>query len=160
MSLHIFTVPVLDIESKIAVVNQFIEQNTVIGIEKQFVSNGDNSFWSICVTKTDSVVDGAKKLDRNYKKKGIDYKEVLSPEDFSLYVKLRNLRKEIGLSEGLAVYAIFSNAQLAEMVTKKVATKTDMASIEGIGEKRLEQYATPFLDAIKQHSVPEKTEET
>lgn len=160
MSLHIFTVPVLDADRKIEVVNQFIEQHTVTGVDKQFVSNGENSFWSFCVTKTDSTFDKSIRTQKNQKHKGIDYKEVLSPEDFARYVKLRNLRKEIGLAEGLPVYSIFSNAQLAEMVTKKVATKAEMAKIAGIGEKRLDQYATAFLDAIKEDSLPEKSDKT
>jgi hypothetical protein len=40
-----------------------------------------------------------------------DYKEILSPEDFSLFSKLREIRKKLAGDNGLPVYAVRTNEQ-------------------------------------------------
>jgi len=75
----------------------------------------------------------------------IDYREVLSGEDFQVFSRLRDERKKIAEAEGVPVYAIFSNAQLAEMVKRKVRTPADMSGIEGIGKARVEKHAGRLL---------------
>lgn len=75
----------------------------------------------------------------------IDYREVLSAEDFQVFSRLRDERKKISDAEGVPVYAVFTNAQLAEMVTRKVRTAVDMGAIEGIGKARVEKHAERLL---------------
>ena len=48
----------------------------------------------------------------------VDYREVLSPEQFAAFVKLRALRQAIAKDEAVPVYVIFTNEQLAAMVQK------------------------------------------
>jgi len=80
------------------------------------------------------------------RKSRIDYKEVLNEQDFALFSKLRELRKQIAEKEGIPVYAVFTNEQLAEIVRRKVKTKTEMRKIEGIGEAKVEKYGTIFFN--------------
>ena len=46
--------------------------------------------------------------------KKVDYKEILSEEDFIFYSKLRELRKELTNNEALPVYTFFTNEQLVK----------------------------------------------
>jgi superfamily II DNA helicase RecQ len=82
-------------------------------------------------------------------KRGVDYKEVLSAEDFAVFAKLRDLRKEMAEKEGVPPYAVFTNEQLAAMVTTKADTQAALAKIDGIGSARIEKYAAAFLEALK-----------
>ena len=82
-------------------------------------------------------------------KSRIDYKEVLSPEDFELFSRLRELRKSIADVEGIPPYAVFTNEQLAEMARTKVKTKSDMSKINGIGDAKMKKYADRFLGAMQ-----------
>ena len=52
---------------------------------------------------------------------------------------------------GAAIHSseALTNEQLAEMVTRRTLTQTDLASIEGIGKARLEKYGTAFLNLLK-----------
>jgi hypothetical protein len=50
----------------------------------------------------------------------VDYKEVLNEADFAVFSRLRDLRKVIAEKEAVPAYAIFTNEQLAAMVTGKV----------------------------------------
>ncbi len=45
-------------------------------------------------------------------------------------------------------YALFSNEQLAAMVTQRVSTRADLRAIAGVGEARLEKYADEFLQEL------------
>jgi hypothetical protein len=50
----------------------------------------------------------------------VDYKEVMNEADFAVFSRLRDLRKVIAEKEAVPAYAIFTNEQLAAMVTGKV----------------------------------------
>lgn len=77
------------------------------------ITDGVNSFWSICVTWFDG---GAAPSGDNQKKPSVDYKQILSETDFGLYVELRNLRKTLADNHGVPPYALFTNELLAAMV--------------------------------------------
>jgi ribonuclease D len=58
----------------------------------------------------------------------VDYKEVLKPEEFEVFSRLRDWRKNVAEKEGVPVYAVLTNEQLAQMVQKQVKSK---AGLEG-----------------------------
>ena len=123
--------------------NQFCHQHRIVNTEKHFVANGDTSFWSLCV----SYLESAEPVSS--KKTTVDYKEVLSEEDFAIFAELRELRKNIANAEAIPVYAIFTNQQLAAMVENRVLSKSAMQTIEGIGQGRINKYADAFINLLK-----------
>ena len=78
----------------------------------------------------------------------VDYRDVLSADDFSLYSRLRDVRKQIADAEGVPVYAVFTNAQLAEMITRRLTSATGLAEIDGIGKARLDKHAAQFVPLL------------
>jgi hypothetical protein len=44
----------------------------------------------------------------------VDYKEILSSSEFTVFSELRRIRKEISQTEAVPAYAIFTNEQLAQ----------------------------------------------
>ncbi|MCP4267733.1 MAG: hypothetical protein GY777_19560 [Candidatus Brocadiaceae bacterium] len=123
--------------------NRFLKSVKVVDVQREFFSHGDNIFWALSIEYMDVAVGGQK--PPYGRKQKIDYRDVLSDADFTMFSKLRELRKTIAESEGVPVYTVFTNEQLAEMVTKKITTKSDMGGIVGIGEAKLEKYADKFL---------------
>jgi len=77
-----------------------------------------------------------------------DYREQLSTEDFELFNRLRDERKKWAEAEAVPVYTIFSNAQLAAMVQKRVRSTTDLEAIEGIGPARVAKYGERLLAVL------------
>jgi superfamily II DNA helicase RecQ len=126
--------------------NTFVSQHRISHIDKHFVADGANSFWSICVTWLDSEGSLADSIAK--RKNKIDYKDVLSEADFLIYARLRDLRKVIAEREGTPVYNIFTNEQLAAMVQQRILTKSALLAVEGIGQTRVEKYGNDFLDCI------------
>ncbi len=74
--------------------------------------------------------------------------EFESEEDRDLWERLRNLRRELASNQNVPPYVIFSDRTLWEMVRFKPRTLQDMASINGVGVKKLDQYGLVFLDVM------------
>jgi len=85
----------------------------------------------------------------------VDYKDVLSPEDFAVFAKLREWRKKTADAEAVPVYTIFNNEQLAKIVEKKIITKKALQEIEGVGEARVKKYGDAVISIM---TSPEVTE--
>jgi superfamily II DNA helicase RecQ len=144
MNYQFFVIPAHNPVSAQEKLNRFCAGHRVANVEKAFVANGDRSFWSVCVT----WLDGAGEKGSRPKSR-VDYKEVLNEKDFAIFVKLRTLRKTIAEKEGLPVYALFSNEQLAAMVQKRIITRTALGAIDGVGKARLEKYGEAFISVLR-----------
>jgi superfamily II DNA helicase RecQ len=81
--------------------------------------------------------------------RGKDYKEILSPDDFAVFAKLRELRKEMAQAEAVPVYTIFTNEQLAQMVQDRCGSKADLEKVAGVGDARIEKYGPRFLGLLQ-----------
>ncbi|NOZ53457.1 MAG: hypothetical protein GXP08_10020 [Gammaproteobacteria bacterium] len=101
-----------------AEVNSFLTGHAIQTVDRQFISAGKQSGWSLCV-----VYELSSKQNPSLRKKGsIDYREVLDAADFDVYAELRRLRKRLAEEQAVPAYTVFSNEQLASMVTRKVRT--------------------------------------
>ena len=78
----------------------------------------------------------------------VDYKEILSPDEFILFAKLRDLRKEIAQTEAVPVYAVFTNEQLSQMIQQEAKSKSEQSKLEGVGESRIEKYGARILELL------------
>ncbi len=127
--------------------NKLLRGGRIASVRKEFVSNGEDSFWAFCI----EFLDGALGMDKGRGASGpkVDYKEVLNVEDFAVFARLRDLRKAISEKEAIPAYSIFTNEQLAAMVTGKVDTLTAMSAIPGVGAARIDKYGAAFLAALK-----------
>ena len=131
--------------------NSFCSQNKVLSFNESFVADGKNSFWAFSISYLESSNSGLPNTNQSSgKKQSIDYKEVLNEADFAMYVHLREIRKEEALKHGVPTYIIFTNEQLATLVTSKVTTKNQMLAISGVGQSRVEKYGEPFLKALNE----------
>ena len=141
-------IPAQDSSDATNELNNFCTQHRIAAIEKQFVNDGANSFWSICVTFLDGqgAILG---VSTGKSKKTIDYKEVLNDDDFIIYSQLRDLRKTIAERDGTPPYNVFTNEQLANIVQQRVTNKTDLLALEGIGQTRVDKYGELFITQMK-----------
>lgn len=71
--------------------------------------------------------------------------------DKKLFAKLRKLRKSIADSDGLPPYVVFSDATLIDMAEVLPTSYGEMLAVSGVGQRKLEKYADPFLDLIQEH---------
>lgn len=126
-----------------AELNRFLRSVRVLQVQKEFVNLGAQSFWSLCVEYIESATVKAKNS-----RPSIDYKEVLSPEDFELFSNLREVRKELAAEETVPVYAICTNEQLAEIAKQRPQTLADLKKIDGLGDAKVEKYGERLLAGV------------
>ncbi len=86
--------------------NKFLKSNRIINVEKKLIDGERGTGWLFLIEYC-----GETKIQSPSPK--VDYKEVLSAPEFALFDKLRKLRKDLGDRQGVPVYTIFTNEQLA-----------------------------------------------
>lgn len=148
MAFQFFTVPIHDDGEAQAALNAFLGTHKVLNVERRWVDQGSQSFWTFCVDYLPQGNKAKTDLPRFGQKERIDYKEKLPPAQFEVFSKLRDLRKEIAQVEAVPVYTIFSNEQLAQMVTDGVRTKSALEKVVGVGEARVAKYGTRFVELL------------
>lgn len=152
MTLHFFAIPALSPQPAQDELNRFCLAHRVVSIERQFVGDGSNAYWALCVTvaAADTALPDALKAQDSRAKSNtgggrVDYKEILNEQDFALYAVLRNWRKSTAEAEGVPVYAVFTNEQLAEIVRRRVDSLTALGAIDGVGPSRVQRYSQTLL---------------
>ena len=128
--------------------NSFLANHCVLSVTREFLNVGENSHWCFCVDYLDAVASSKVK---NSRRTAVDYTELLAPDEFALFAKLRDLRKELAQAEGVPVYTIFTNAQLAQIVQSRATSKAELQIIEGLGDARMEKYGSRIAEFAKEH---------
>ncbi len=134
MQFQVMRVPVSDSAQAVEDLNRILRGCRVVRVERELVVDGANSFWTFCV----EYLEGPSPIGRLQGK--VDYREVLSPQQFERFARLRVLRKELADKEAVPVYAIFTNEQLAQMVRLEQPSKKGVEAIQGIGAAKMEKY--------------------
>ncbi len=152
MRYRFFTIPIHGGEGAEAELNRCLAETRVLTVDRQFVADGANSAWAVCL----AVHDGDGRSPPATRRAGkIDYKEVLSADDFAVFARLRDLRKQLAERDGVPPYAVFTNEQLAAIVQGRVTSPTALKAIDGIGDARVEKYAAPVLAVMTATPVAE-----
>lgn len=152
MAYRFFQVPVRDSGAAEEELNRFVRGHRVLSVDRRWVDLGTESFWSFCVDYLETAgTSGAPGRPPGEPRGKVDYREVLNPEQFAAFVKLRALRQAISKEEAVPVYVIFTNEQLAAMVQNGAASKADLGRIDGVGEARIQKYGERFLACLKDH---------
>jgi superfamily II DNA helicase RecQ len=144
MQLRFFTIPVLGGEAAAEELNRFLAGHRILAVDRHLAQDGGSSLWALCVSY-EPVGDSRPPSAKRGK---VDYREVLNEADFTVYARLRSLRKEIAEREGVPLYALFTNDQMAEMVTRRASSIGALREIPGVGEARVEKYGAAFLNTL------------
>lgn len=148
MQVKLFTIPLFDNEAELNEMNGFLRAQKVLTIDKQFVSVGENAYWSFCVTylnlsKQTTATQNAPRANK------IDYKEVLDVATFAVFSNLRTIRKQIAENEAVPAYAIFTDSELAEIAKLETIDTKSLLSIQGIGQKKAEKYGKMLCEQYR-----------
>lgn len=142
MAYHLFQYP-LPGPADLGDLNALLGSQRVVSVQQHLVP-GPPGATLVFVVQT---VDGALPVRPGAGRK-IDYKEELSPEDFEVFSRLREERKKIAEEEGVPVYAVLTNEQLAEIARRKPTTPAALARIDGLGKARLEKHGARLLSHL------------
>lgn len=72
----------------------------------------------------------------------------LAPDEQPLFEELRHLRRRIAQEKGVPPYIVFGDVTLREMARLRPGTPEELATITGVGARKLAEYGAAFLAAI------------
>ena len=145
MQYKFFTIPALESASMEGELNRFLRANRILTVNKELVCVNSTPFWFFCV----EYLESSRALSRRGER--IDYREILSSEDFAIFSKLRDMRKKLAEIEAVPVYAVCTNEQLAEMARRRDSSLSDLGNIQGIGKSKIEKYGKSFLSVLNEN---------
>lgn len=147
MQFAFFSIPTDGETGLVEELNLFLRSHRVVSVQRELTLRDSAPCWRLCVEYIEGPIasarDGGKRGSR------VDYREVLSEEDFAVFVRLREARKELAGAEGLPVYAVCTNEQLAEIAKRRPATLEALKEIEGLGDAKTGKYGEAFLLAVQ-----------
>ncbi len=130
--------------------NRFLRSVRVITAHREFVAQGENSFWCMAVEYVSDSVPSSHGGNTAGGRNRPDYKELLSQEDFAVFAKLREWRKQIAEKEAVPAYTVFTNEQLAKVAEKRITAKSGLQEINGVGEARIKKYGDAVIHIMAQ----------
>lgn len=131
----------LDSEPSLDDLNRFLDENRVVSVQKELIQcRGEPQLVFIVETTRANLTENSVK-----KSTRVDYKEILDPDEFIVFCQLRDCRKQLAESEGVPVFTVFTNAQLASMVTNRCNSLDLLANVPGVGQARVSKYGDAAL---------------
>ena len=76
----------------------------------------------------------------------------LSERDAELLHRLKELRLSLAKERSAPAYVIFSDKTLIELAATRPASREEFALVKGVGAAKLDAFAEPFLDVIREEA--------
>jgi superfamily II DNA helicase RecQ len=146
MQFKLFTIPATGDNEAEEELNRFLRSQRAVSVQKELVQGCHTAYWCFCV----EYLPGISPEGKGGGRQRVDYKEILSAEDFAIFVRLRDVRKELAGKEAIPVYAVCTNEQLAEMAKGRGVALADLKKIDGFGDAKAAKYGETFLLAIRE----------
>ncbi len=155
MQFKLFVIPISNPDKSINELNAFLRSRKIIAKTQEFINANENSFYCIMVEYLETPYSETPQAQN-----AVDYKGVLSEKEFELFSYLREVRKEIAEKEGIPVFAVFTNAQLAHIATHRVKDIAGLMQINGIGKGKTARFGETFLNSLtKYYNTIENSQE-
>lgn len=152
MQIQLYTIPTIDSKGALEEMNRFLRGHRVLEIRQEFAKDIGGAFWYFSIKYIDGMFISSN-TTKNVKKQKVDYKEILNKKDFAKFDKLRKCRKEIAQKEAIPAYAIFTDAELAEIAKMPEMLVEKLGNIKGIGMKKVEKYGGRIIDMYRMNLV-------
>ena len=141
MQIQIFNIPLTDTGEALSEMNRFMTGRKVLEVEQRFFQNEKGGGWSFCVRYLPDVTQSGATGSRAK----VDYKQVLTESQFAVFSRLREIRKALANEDGVPAYAVFTDEELAGICRLAELTEKSLATLPGIGEKKIIRYGKSML---------------
>ncbi|MBR1640675.1 MAG: HRDC domain-containing protein [Treponema sp.] len=145
MQFKTFMLPASGSEQTEENLNVFLRTHRIVSVRSEFVS-GETPAWCILVEYVQQNESDSKSSGK------VDYMKILSPDEFALFSKLRNLRKELAAKDGVPPFVVFTDEQLASIIKQNPTDLGKLSAIQGIGQTKAEKYGNAVLKAIQEQN--------
>ncbi|PCI09594.1 ATP-dependent DNA helicase RecQ [bacterium] len=100
---------------------------------------------------------GSEKSERNRRTRAsrVIERRPMNTGEKELFESLRALRMSIAKERNVPPYVVFNDSTLREMTLDKPSDRHALLSIRGVGQKKLDDFGSDFLQAIEHHLIQE-----
>lgn len=102
----------------------------------------------ILTPKSEEVLKGNERVFVTKSKEKIELAEEEIAYQTTLLLELKEIRRQIALSENVPAYNVLSDATLLEVATYLPHNKEELMKISGFGEVKIERYGRQFWDVV------------
>lgn len=149
MQIQLFTIPIPGGESQTEEMNKFLRSKRVLQVDQYLVTTQGGGYLCFTIRYAEDTSPYLKTKEK------VDYRLVLSEEEFARFAKMRSTRLKIAKEEDTPAFAIMTDEELAALARLPRFTEKDMAAIPGVGEKKAAKYASFFMEAIAEGKADE-----
>ena len=103
----------------------------------------------IIVIEADCAVS-VKIIEENEVIQPVPVQEKEENTDVDLFARLVELRRELAVSANVPPYVVFKDLTLREMADKLPKDLTELGTIKGVGNAKIEKYGAEFLAVISE----------
>lgn len=121
--------------------NSFLSSNKIVDVQQAFYQQPGGAYFAFCVRYIPGA-PAAPQPGTNPKK---DYRNELSPEHFTIFSRLREIRKQLAAKYAVSAYLVFTDAELASIAQLPDMNPSKLLTIQGIGDKKVEKYGHELL---------------
>lgn len=140
MSIRIFTIP-FDPDNEIfpdEAISQFLLTKRLSKLQAEFFQTNGKAYWTVFI-EYETILGEERKADTE----GLDEAQRL------LMKRLRQWRKDTAEKEGVPVFIVATNKQLADVIRIAPATPKSLREINGFGGKKVERYGNELIEIVK-----------
>jgi ATP-dependent DNA helicase RecQ len=138
--------------------SNFLPGKELVRWECRFFKYVNELYWTIIVEYKPISAPGQSIKVKKEAKKNEKYKDLLNKDDWPLFNYLRDWRAEKAKEEGVPLYIIFNNLQLAKITATRASSLNALQQIEGIGNARKQKYGNEVVQLIKNFGTSSKIE--
>ncbi len=124
--------------------NKFLRSHNILHVDHHVLNNDTGSYWCFCIRYLEGAASGAREREK------VDYMKVLDQATFQRFSKMRELRKQLALDDGVPPFVVFTDEELAGVA--KIPPPLSLAAmkkIPGIGEKKVGKYGAKFIELLQ-----------
>ena len=145
MQYKTFMLPASGSEQTEENLNVVLRTHRIVSVRTEFVA-GETPAWCVFVEFVQQAESSVKSAGK------VDYMKILSHEEFSVFSKLRELRKALAAKDGVPPFVVFTDEQLALIVRQKPENFEKLTAIQGIGQSKTEKYGSAVLKILKEQN--------
>ena len=131
---------------------EFLRTREILTIRDHFFVRNEVPYLAMVVTYKPPTPEAESAVAEKSKERGGTWRAQVSEADFPLFNALRDWRAERAKREGIPPYVIFTNKQLAAIVKARPQSVSKLATIEGVGKAKLDNYGQELLALLARPS--------
>jgi ATP-dependent DNA helicase RecQ len=126
-------------------VQAFIKDKELLSVRDHFFIKQDTPYLVLVLT----YLPGGDTVKHSGRKKRDAWRDLLADEQMPLFDTLREWRAERAEQDGVPLYIICTNQQLAQMVATRPDTLAGLGKIHGFGMAKAEKYGKAILALLQ-----------